>query len=253
MPSIRSLSAISSAAAALALLATPAQAAELGSPVAFADSAYAPAPAWGEGAATWEKHRRYRWRHRDRGLDAGDVIAGVLILGGIAAIADAATRDSDERYRTRDWRYPPPRSGGYRDGDARGIDAAVSLCVDEIERDVRVDTVDAVDRTAQGWRVAGSLYDGQRFTCAIGADGRIDAIDYGAGGYEAAPYGAGYEPGEDAQYDEDRYAAAWADIDRQRASSEAVQPAYPGGPVVDDAAAEVDGDLDVGTGYPGAD
>ena len=59
-------------AAALSLAATPALARD-----------------WG-----WGGHHR----HRDR-VDAGDIIAGVLILGGIAAIASAASRYS----RSRRW------------------------------------------------------------------------------------------------------------------------------------------------------
>ena len=31
-----------------------------------------------------------QYRERDRGIDAGDVIAGALIIGGIAAVASAA-------------------------------------------------------------------------------------------------------------------------------------------------------------------
>ena len=37
-------------------------------------------------AAPAEAQYRYR-RHHDGGIDAGDVIAGVAIIGGIAAIA----------------------------------------------------------------------------------------------------------------------------------------------------------------------
>ncbi|HLL59494.1 MAG TPA: hypothetical protein VK391_06345, partial [Allosphingosinicella sp.] len=37
---------------------------------------------------------QYRYRDRyDRGIDTGDVITGVVILGGIAAIASALDRD----------------------------------------------------------------------------------------------------------------------------------------------------------------
>ena len=56
------------AAAALALSATPAL-----------------AQVWGWGGGGWGHH------HRDR-VDAGDVIAGILIIGGIAAIASAASK-----------------------------------------------------------------------------------------------------------------------------------------------------------------
>ncbi len=52
-------------------------------------------------------------RHRD-GVSAGDVIAGALIIGGIAAVASAASKN--DRY-DRDGRYD--RDSRYRDGDYR--------------------------------------------------------------------------------------------------------------------------------------
>ena len=56
--------------------------------------------------AEHRRHRRHRhYRHRRGGVDAGDVIAGVLILGGIAAIADAASKNN--RRERRDERYDP--------------------------------------------------------------------------------------------------------------------------------------------------
>lgn len=56
-------------------------------------------------------------RHRDRGgIDAGDVIAGALIIGGIAAVVAATDNDRD-RYRDRDYRDD---DYNYRDRDYRG-------------------------------------------------------------------------------------------------------------------------------------
>ena len=99
----------------------------------------------------------------------------------------------------------------------------------QIERDVRVDTVDSVDRTGEGWRVTGSLYNGERFTCRIGQDGRVDDIDYGGLAANA--------PAEDKQWGDDRYAAAWNDVDSGKiARPEATAPAYPGGPIDGDVA-----------------
>ncbi len=80
------------------------------------------APAWMPGDDDAAGHRRYRHR-RDRGVDAGDVLAGILIIGGIAAIANAA-KGSSERYPTRDSRYPEPRRGGVSYDDGRGCDRA---------------------------------------------------------------------------------------------------------------------------------
>ncbi|MBV1916838.1 MAG: hypothetical protein KUG65_02075 [Sphingomonadaceae bacterium] len=147
------------------------------------------------------------WHHRDRGLDAGDVFAGLLIIGGIAAVASAASKSKRES-EARDYRYPGapppgnryPSDENYRDwrdyherstryGDPRGtdripgradrlatgnMDAAVDVCVAEVERGNRnVDTVDGVNRDADGWRVDGKLRDGRGYSCSAGSDGRV--------------------------------------------------------------------------------
>lgn len=162
-------------------------------------------PAFADG---WGRHR-----HRHNGIDTGDVIAGLLIVGGIAAVAAAASnanRDKrearyrepypDRRYpesRYPDSRYPTDedyrsyreyrdRSGSYgepRDDrsyggsdwrGAQGMDDAVNACVDEIERGSRrVDTVDGVNRDNEGWRVDGRIRDGRSYSCMVGGDGRI--------------------------------------------------------------------------------
>ncbi len=142
--------------------------------------------------------------HHDRGLDAGDVFAGLLIIGGIAAVASATSKANREK---REERYPDPypqqrypsdqdyrdyrdyrdRSGGYgepRDdsrypetgwrGSSESIDGAVDACVDEVERGSRrVDTVDGVNREGGGWRVEGRIRDGRDYSCTVGSDGRI--------------------------------------------------------------------------------
>jgi hypothetical protein len=253
MPSRQSLFAAPAMLAALSLTAIPAQAADLPVPVVPVDAQVA--PSWAPGDEIAAGHRRYRHyrHHRHRGIDGGDILAGILIIGGIAAIASAAEKSRD-RYPRRDTRYPEPRRGDYRYDDGRGIDRAVTMCVDEIERNARVETVDAVNRDARGWSVTGTLFDGQGFTCSIGADGRIEALDYGQGSVEFGGYrtggtsGTGYEvvaPGEDRQHGDDIYAAA-------RARSDTAQPAYPGGPLPGEDTGEIDADIEFGTGYQGA-
>ena len=172
MPFTKSISTLPALLAAASLTAVPAQAADIAVPAS--PSAMVAAPAWAPGDDDAEGYRRYRHR-RHRGVDAGDVIAGILILGGIAAVASAAKK-SDDRYPPRDARYREPYRQDARYDGARGLDRAASMCVESIERDVRVDTVDSVNRDAQGWTVVGRLYDGQAFTCSIGADGRIGAL-----------------------------------------------------------------------------
>ncbi len=71
---------------------------------------------------------RDRWggwggRHHHDGIDAGDVIAGVLILGGIAAIASAASNSNKaKQQREREYRYPDD-NGTYGGGYERPQDA----------------------------------------------------------------------------------------------------------------------------------
>lgn len=245
--------------AALAMTATPiaASAAELpGSTPVQTRTGAIPAPGvFSIEDENAQRHRDWRYRgyrhHRHRGIDAGDVLAGVLIIGGIAAIANAAEknkRERDYRYRHRDYRDRDyrdrdyfPRRGDNRYDGGRGIDNAVRMCVNEIERDVRVDNVDGVDRTGDGWRVSGSLYNGEGFTCRIGPDGRISDIDYGAraSGEDFsdafADNASAEERPADGQWTDDRYAAARANTDTSKTPARTVEaeqlPAYPGGPV----------------------
>lgn len=215
-------------AACCSMAVAPATAAQL--PRASAPSA----SVLDTGAVNAQNHRRWR---RDR-VDAGDVIGGLLVIGTIAAVASAASRASrNDRYRDRDYRYP---DGDYRSdyrtppydsrwNDSRGLERAVDMCAAEVERNARIDTVDSANRTANGWDVSGRLRTGDTFRCTIGNDGRIEAIDYGRGaGYRGADRG-------DAQWDDERYAAARA------AQEAAATPAYPGGPLPADDAEQDEG------------
>ncbi len=235
-----------------------------------------------------QRHRgwgwRRGWRRHRRGVRAGDVLAGVLILGGIAAVASAANnnrrRDRDvvivERDRDRDrYRYEDRRRDDRRNtrrsSGASGLENAVSQCVDRIEEDIRVDSVDSVDRTGEAWLVTGSLFNGSSFTCRIGNDGRIADIDFG--GFTARNDFQESERGEnrfvretraEGQLDDRTYLAARGNVAAQPQPSPSdqpverpaeplvpltaeAQPAYPGGPVPGeeqpDQLAQVDRDL----------
>lgn len=186
-------------AAAFSLLATPAAAIELPKPAAV--------KAFDGDGWNAERSRRRRWyRHRDR-IDAGDVVAGVLVIGAIAAIAGAA-KDRRERYEDRyprrdDYGYRTP--GDYERRDSRGIDNAVDICVGEAERGSdRVGSVDSATRTAEGWRVSGELENGAPWSCAIGNDGRISDMNLGTYGYGTAPA----EAVEDGQWSDEAYLRA---------------------------------------------
>ncbi len=125
-------------------------------------------------------------RHRDRGVDAGDVIAGALVIGGIAALAGAF--DGDDR---RDRRYRDRRHhNGYGYNRRGGGQRAVQRCIRVAERQARrfggyrfadVTQIRDIDRTRYGWRVKGRIqveglqgrgygygnqgFDRGRFTC----------------------------------------------------------------------------------------
>ena len=108
------------------------------------------------------------YRHKDR-IDAGDVIAGAVIIGGIAALAGAFDGDKrdryhDRRYRDRDYRGYNNR-GYHNRGYNRGRNA-VERCVRAAERQARrfggyrhadVTQIRDVDRTRYGWRIKGRI------------------------------------------------------------------------------------------------
>ena len=238
--------------ATASLVASPAYAAPL--PVVTSSPAQAEGvTSYDPADQTYENHRYRRYRHH-RGPGLGDVLTGVLIIGGIAAIANRAKRDDDRRYRDRDWRYPEQRRDQARWDDGRGIDRAVGMCVEEVERDRRVETVDRANRTPQGWEISGTVSDGEAFSCAIGEDGRIENVDFGSRGRWRDEQGGDDEfarAPDDRQWDDERYAAERDRMDRraEAPADEGPQPDYPGGPVDGDEGA--DPELDVGTGYPG--
>ena len=117
----------------------------------------------------------YRHYDRDRGISAGDVIAGALIIGGIAAIASAASRDRDDRYRGRGYDrryYNDPRS-------------AIEQCVNSTERAAsrhswggRAEVTDIrdVDSTSKGYKIKGRIAVNQ-----MGRDWRRGDPRYGRG------------------------------------------------------------------------
>ncbi len=161
----------------------------------------------------WDGNWGGGWgRHHDR-IDAGDIFAGVLILGSIAAIASAASKSNKakrERERSGDYQYPRqsypqqsyPRqsypqdddSAGYGNdnrpsydetrgaarGESRGLDNAVNSCAKQIKQgDRRIEVIDAVTRDGEGWRVVGQITSGGKFTCMVDRDGRVQNVDSG--------------------------------------------------------------------------
>lgn len=257
--------ALAGAFAATTALAVPAQAAALPS---AAPAAVTPLPAFDasrfDPASTstdWRcrSWRCNRWGHRGwrrSRVDAGDVLIGAAIIGGIAAIASSNNRRERERdvvvvERDRDWRDDDRRFDDRRiqrrNTGSSGLDSAVDQCLTRIERDVRVDTVDNVERTGRGWMVSGALFNGSSFQCRIGNDGRIESVDFG-GGFAGGDWGAASAdttaPRDDGQWSDQRYANArmamgvTAQPDSRAAETAAPVaanaerlPAYPGGPI----------------------
>ncbi|MEW4468163.1 hypothetical protein AB1K62_10060 [Parasphingorhabdus sp. JC815] len=144
---------------------------------------------------------RYGRGYRRNRVDAGDVIAGILIIGGIAAIASAASKqdrnnDSDYRYdRSRNNRYRDDRRNDWRYNDRydrrsdRGtgsMDTAINICSDAAEiqagGDARVSEIESVARDGNGWRVEGALSGSTQRAFLCGAsDGRVDFVQLGNG------------------------------------------------------------------------
>ena len=205
----------------------------------------------------YRDYRGYRGYRRHRGPDAGDVIAGVLVLGTIAAIASSASKNRRDRdYRDR---YPNRADYDRRDNrrydDRRGIEGAVDMCVNEIERGRdRVETVDNATRDGSGWRISGELSSGEGYSCRIDNDGRLRNLsiredfvarydERDADGAEYLASGGRYAVGERGQqWSDEAYARARsaqgdnADVrydyrEAAPAADDAPQPAYPGGPL----------------------
>ncbi len=132
-------------------------------------------------------------RRHDDGISGGDVLAGVLVLGTIAAIASAASKNSRDK-REQDvrrsgddsWRYGDDRQDDSRPADmgrpsdmgrSVSLDTAVDACVADVERGTnRVDTVDNVNRQGDGWRVEGRTQGGASWNCSVDASGRVNGV-----------------------------------------------------------------------------
>ena len=105
-----------------------------------------------------------RGRRHNRGVSAGDVIAGVAIIGIIAAIAGAASKSNN---RTRG-----------NEGNINTEDQAADACASRVEQrygnSARVRNIETVQRTSDGYEVRGTVEtndredrNSQRFTCSI--------------------------------------------------------------------------------------
>lgn len=129
----------------------------------------------------------------DRGISAGEIIAGAVVLGGIAAVAASigGNNRNDSRYY-RDGRYD------YYNGNPR---AAVEQCVNAARRDARsrgyrfaeVTQVRDVNDTNYGWKIKGNLQvDGNRGYYDRGYSNRYGRNN---GYYNNARYNSAHDSG----------------------------------------------------------
>ncbi len=121
--------------------------------------------------------RRHRHWRRGNGVSAGDVIAGVAIVGVIAAIASSASKRKAER------------DGSTRFSRIRSENEAVDACAIAAERKAgetaSVRDITQVDPVAGGWDVEGEIErradwrdetgDRSRFTCSV-RSGMVDHV-----------------------------------------------------------------------------
>lgn len=142
-------------------------------------------------------------RGRDNdGIDAGEVIAGAVILGGIAAVIAASDNDRNNGRYDNDYRRGRGNDRGYDYNNNGNSRQAVNQCVTAVEswanRYSRSDVtkISDIDRTRNGYRVSGNVvvkdgyrgrnrnnrgynrgYDQGRFTCYVERNRVVD-IDY---------------------------------------------------------------------------
>ncbi len=127
------------------------------------------------------------------GISAGEVIAGAVVLGGLAAILSSGKKDKysnsyyDDDYRDRRYSDRRYRDGRYGYGDRKRIRPrrAVNKCVRAAERKASyygradVTQIRDVKRTRYGYKVKGRIvvkdgnrgyrrsYDRGKFTCYV--------------------------------------------------------------------------------------
>lgn len=115
-------------------------------------------------------------RDRDNKVDAGDVIAGALIIGGIAAVLSSGKNNRrandgysyrDRNYRNTGDRYNNRRNNNrYASNNRRGEQRAIDKCIRAAERDLsrysrgsraEVIQIRDVDRKNHGFKVKGRI------------------------------------------------------------------------------------------------
>jgi len=148
-------------------------------------------------------HGGWGYRHHDR-VSTGDVLGGLLIIGTIAAIASAASKD--KRERAPDYRYEPPypdqqrdapryepqsdprpetrdmQPYGNREVESRAADACSWAVEGEMGDDARVDNITDTQPNNGGWYVTGTASrsggEVRSFGCSY-SNGRVVDVSFG--------------------------------------------------------------------------
>ena len=133
-------------------------------------------------------------RHRDDGISLGDVIAGAVIIGGLAAILTSDNDRDDRYYDGRGYDNRGYDNRGYNDRRGGNGRRAVEQCVAAVEQRAsqgygyaNVTEIRDVERTRYGLKVKGRLQvqqsygrygnsDNGKFTCQI-QNGRVVGLD----------------------------------------------------------------------------
>ncbi|WP_057884038.1 hypothetical protein [Tsuneonella troitsensis] len=148
-----------------------------------------------------------RYRDRDGGISAGEIIAGALVIGGIAAVASSIGKDRNYRGTYGEPYYNGNYNSRYGYNNYGNPRQAVEQCVRAAQRGAygaRVTDIRDVDRKNYGYRVKGTVvvnergggwgrdynyrysgrnYDQGRFTCDVQGN-RVVGLDYsGLRGY----------------------------------------------------------------------
>lgn len=142
------------------------------------------------GTTAMANDRHYK---NDR-IGAGEVIAGAVILGGLAAIL-TSNKKKDRHYHGNHRGRGYDNGYGYKSSYRRGGRKAVNRCIRRAERYAggKVTEIRDIDRTRYGYKIKGRIvvkdryrggrydrrasYDRGRFTCYV-ENGRIADIRY---------------------------------------------------------------------------
>lgn len=113
------------------------------------------------------QHRGDRYDRRGDGISAGEVIAGAVVIGGLAAILSSGNNRggrNDDRYYDRGGdRYQDGYNGGYDWQRQGGSRSAIERCVAAVEsrgnrrNDIDVTRVTDVERIRGGYRIEGNV------------------------------------------------------------------------------------------------